>query len=119
VLAHRALTFTGDRESIKGALANLVCNALEAGAASPRVELGAECRGAHVWLTVTDNGPGLPADVMPRLFEPFFTTRTQGTGLGLAIVHAVTEAHGGEVLVDSGADGTTFALCLPVSGATK
>jgi two-component system sensor histidine kinase FlrB len=119
VLAHRELAFVGDGESIKGALANLVCNALEAGAVSPRVELGAEYRGERAWLTVTDNGPGIPAEILPRLFEPFFTTRPQGTGLGLAIVHAVAEAHGGEVLVDSGPHGTTFALCLPVSGATR
>lgn len=119
VPARRKLTLTGDSASIKGALVNLVCNALEACTTAPHVELGAECRGGRAWLTVTDNGPGIAAEIAPRLFEPFFTTRPQGTGLGLAIVHAVAEAHGGEVLIDSGPNGSTFALCLPASGEAR
>lgn len=118
VTVQRELSFTGNREAIKGALVNLLCNALEACGVSPRVELGAECRGQCVWLTVTDNGPGIAAENLPRLFEPFFTTRPKGTGLGLAIVHAVAQAHGGEVLVDSAPGNTTFALCLP-TGETR
>ena len=113
VTLQRELSFTGNREAIKGALVNLLCNALEACGASPRIELGAECRGHSLWLTVTDNGPGIASEHLPRLFEPFFTTRPKGTGLGLAIVHAVAQAHGGEVLVDSAPGNTTFALCLP------
>lgn len=115
----RDLTLTADRESIRGAIMNLVNNALEACTGSPRVELGAESRGDRVWLTVTDNGAGIAPEVLPRLFEPFFTTRPKGTGLGLAIVRSVAEAHGGEVLVDTGPSGTTFALCLPVRGEQR
>ena len=46
---------------------------------------------------MSDSGAGMPAEVQERLFEPFFTTRTEGTGLGLAIVRSVVAAHGGEV----------------------
>jgi signal transduction histidine kinase len=81
------------------------------------VELGAEQVDGRVCLTVSDNGHGIPDAVRPRLFEPFFTTRPQGTGLGLAVVRAVVEAHDGEILVDTGPNGTTFALCLPAAGA--
>lgn len=116
LLGNPDLVVTADRESLQGALVNLVSNALEACTSAPRVELGAECRGDRVWLTVADNGTGIAPEVMPRLFEPFFTTRPKGTGLGLAIVHSVADAHGGEVLVDTGPSGSTFALCLPAGG---
>lgn len=68
-----------------------------------------------VVLSVQDNGPGLPAEVMERMFNPFFTTRAAGTGLGLAIVHRIVDAHGGSVRVrnhDQG--GALVELMLPV-----
>lgn len=52
-----------------------------------------------VCLSITDTGPGVPADVLPRMFNPFVTTRASGTGLGLAIVHRIVDAHGGRVSV--------------------
>ena len=63
-------------------------------------ELGPD--GSSRWsiaVSVRDNGPGVPADVLERMFNPFFTTRATGTGLGLAIVHRIMDAHGGRVLV--------------------
>lgn len=112
-----------DAEALKGALCNLICNALQAcdadGVASPLIELGAVRLRDQVCLTVTDNGHGVPHEICARLFEPFFTTRPQGTGLGLAIVRSVAEAHGGDVIVDSGPDGTTFSMCLPISAARQ
>lgn len=110
------LAVDGNRDAIKGALLNLIDNARQAAGAGARVVLGAERVGASVCLTVSDNGPGIPAPIAERIFEPFFTTRPQGTGLGLAVVRAVAEAHDGEVIVDSGPGGTTVALCLPQSG---
>jgi signal transduction histidine kinase len=58
---------------------------------------GVSCR--YAALIVRDSGPGVPAGVMERMFNPFFTTRATGTGLGLAIVHRIMDAHGGRVLV--------------------
>ena len=52
----------------------------------------------QIEIDVCDNGPGVPAALAPRLFEPFFTTRDQGTGLGLAIVHRIVEAHDGTIV---------------------
>ncbi len=68
-------------------------------------------------ITISDNGPGIPAEVLPKIFDPFFTTKTvgEGAGLGLSIVHGIVERHGGEVTVDTGPAGTTFALKLPVA----
>lgn len=109
----------GNRDAIKGALSNLVDNARQSCGADAYIELGAEFCKDRICLTVTDNGHGVPSDIRGRLFEPFFTTRPQGTGLGLAVVRAVVEAHGGEVLLHSGATGSTFALCLPANGGEK
>lgn len=105
--------------ALKGALLNLVNNAIQACDTSPRVELGAVRSKDHVCLTVTDNGDGIDDDIRSRIFDPFFTTRPQGTGLGLAVVRSVAEAHNGDVLVDSGPAGTTFAICLPAPAKSQ
>lgn len=81
-----------------------------------RVQLTRE--GARVCVSVTDSGPGISPEDLPRIFERFFTkrARARGTGLGLALVKAVAEAHGGEVSVESPAGrGATFAVRLPAS----
>lgn len=67
-------------------------------------------------LFIADDGPGIPKDVLPKIFDPFFTTKNvgEGAGLGLSIVHGIIERHGGTVRVDSGDEGTTFVLSLPL-----
>ncbi len=65
-----------------------------------------------------DNGPGIAADVLPNLFQAFFTTRPQGTGLGLTVVHAVVAAHDGEVSVESLESGSVFTIRLPAANDT-
>jgi two-component system sensor histidine kinase FlrB len=116
-MTHQDLEVAGNRAAIKGALLNLVDNAWQACGSAGRVELGAELIENRVCLTVSDNGPGISADVRNHLFEPFYTTRPQGTGLGLAVVRAVAEAHAADVMVDSSSTGTTFALCMRAAGA--
>jgi two-component system sensor histidine kinase FlrB len=67
---------------------------------------------------VVDTGPGMEPGVQERLFEPFFTTRSEGTGLGLAIVRSVVEAHGGDIRVESApGHGSVFIVSLPVANA--
>jgi signal transduction histidine kinase len=78
--------------------------------------LSIECRrtDTEVQLQVRDTGPGVPADVLPRIFEPLYTTKPGGTGLGLYIVREILVAHGGGVTVESGEErGATFTLILP------
>lgn len=66
--------------------------------------------------SVRDNGLGMSAQTVARLFEPFFTTRVEGTGLGLAIARGVARAHGGDIEVRSVlGEGTEFVLTLPLS----
>jgi len=68
-----------------------------------------------VVLSVTDDGPGIPAAVQARLFDPFFTTKAAGTGLGLAIIARLVENHGGEIRFQTAmGKGTRFAVRLPV-----
>ncbi len=75
---------------------------------------GSPFDGPVVTVTITDTGAGIPADVLPRIWEPFFTTKQKGTGLGLATVYAVVKKHGGTITVDSvQGKGTTFTLTLP------
>jgi len=112
------LQVQGNRKAMAGALLNLLENALQATEAGGRITLGAAARGQALDLWVEDDGCGIDPTVMDRLFEPFFTTRTDGTGLGLAIVRGVATAHGGEAVVESRpGKGTRFTLRLPASAA--
>jgi len=72
-------------------------------------------------VEVTDNGPGIPADVVPHLFEPFFTTKEvgKGTGLGLDIAYRIIQQHNGTIVVDSQPGSTRFIVRLPVAGVTE
>ncbi len=108
-----------DQALLQRALLNLVLNALEAGEprAEPprRVVIGLRSAPKdHVILSVWDNGPGIPTELMDRIFNPFFTTKNRGTGLGLAIVHQIAETLGGSVwAANHGEGGAVFSLCLP------
>jgi signal transduction histidine kinase len=108
-----------DPEQVRRALLNLGKNALQAlGEAGGELTLSCRREGDEVVLVCRDSGPGIAAGHLPRLFEPFFTTREQGTGLGLALVAETARAHGGTVEVDSAPGaGARFTLRLPAAGA--
>ncbi len=112
-----------DPDQLKQVLWNLLANAAQAvasredaaGGGTIRVSCGRDGRGG--WLSVADDGPGIGAADLPRIFVPFFTTKEDGTGLGLATVHRIVEAHGGAVDVDSAPGrGSTFTVRLPAAG---
>ena len=78
--------------------------------------------GSYLLLEISDNGCGIPRDVLDRIFEPYFTTKPkgEGTGLGLAMVHGITKSFGGDVSVESEPGvGTTFHVYLPVAEQAK
>lgn len=111
----------GDPDQLRCAVENLLRNAREA--AGPRGLLRVEM-GPHapdrVALRIEDNGPGIPPEEIPRLFQPFHTTKQRGTGLGLALVHRVVEAHGGEIQVEGRPGvGAVFTVLLPAAGAHR
>jgi signal transduction histidine kinase len=115
-----------DRERFQQAVLGIVDNAVQAlqdPAWMPpdnyprRVIVRVESAGPHVRLSVIDNGPGIPPDVLPRIFEPLFTTKGFGVGLGLPTVRQIVEKHGGTIDVASaGSGGTTVTVWLPRYG---
>lgn len=113
------LIILGSREALTGALTNLLANAMQACVNDGKVLLEAILeKKQYILLRVTDNGRGISPDMLERLFEPFFTTRTEGTGLGLAIVREVAHIHGGDVTVKSKlGKGSEFNLRLPVNNS--
>lgn len=113
--APRALTLNGNREALVGALINLVRNALQAAGDKARVVVAAEITARDLRVSVSDNGPGVAAAQVEKIFEPFVSLKSHGTGLGLAVVRSVAKAHGGDIsLTANGADGATFVLTLPL-----
>ena len=119
----------GVRESLIQALINLIKNSLEAvqDSPAPRVTITTrylvgehmqrpDGRKLHLEVSVSDNGPGVAADVVPRLFTPFSSTKEGGTGLGLAIVAKIVEEHGGLIAHDAPAEGgARFSIYLPLA----
>lgn len=103
-----------DRDQLFRVFHNLLRNAIEAGATRIVVRAGLESGAARI--EVADNGPGLPPLVRERLFRPFSGAgRSGGTGLGLSIARDMLRGHGGDIeLTQTGSDGTTFRLSLPV-----
>lgn len=103
---------------------NLIDNAVDAlgegGTLTLSAELDARADGSAFVLTrVTDDGAGIPPDVVPNIFDPFFTTKPigQGTGLGLDIVQGIVRHHHGSIQVASEPGRTTFTVCLPVQNS--
>jgi signal transduction histidine kinase len=97
---------------------NLLKNALEAASTdAPEVRLSIGlAAGEGFEVRVEDNGTGVPAEILPDLFEPYVTTKHKGTGLGLAIVKKAVEEHGGRVWVENRPEGgARFVFRLPAS----
>ena len=106
----------GDEAKLRQVIANVLCNAAEATPEGGAIRVEARSAGGEAVLVVEDDGPGIPADALPRIFDPFFTTKPRGTGLGLAIVQAIVDAHGGRIeVVPAPAHGTRVALHLPAA----
>lgn len=109
-----------DPVELEQVLFNLVRNALEALSARPEprlVTLELVAGASEARLDIADNGPGIPADLVPRLFTPFTTTRPEGTGLGLALSQRLIERAGGEIAYIPGGGGAHFRVTLPLAGS--
>ena len=122
----------GNRDQLVQVILNLVKNAAEAalsaGVAHPEIVLGTgfqhgmriavpgtkERVDLPLYISVRDNGPGIPEDIRPHLFEPFVTSKASGSGLGLSLVAKIVGDHGGLIEVDSRPGRTEFRLHLPV-----
>ena len=107
----------GDRVQLQQVLLNLVLNGMEA--MSPhgegrRIVLQTLQADGAVCVSVRDQGPGIPGDMLSRIFETFYTTKSEGMGMGLAISRSIVEAHGGRIWAENNPDrGATFSFTLP------
>jgi signal transduction histidine kinase len=105
-----------DRNYFKQVLLNLVLNAIQAMPDGGRLTLEAKAARGDLILEVTDNGAGIAKEVLPRIFEPYFTTKTRGSGLGLVIARRIVEAHGGSLTAESEAGrGSRFRIAIPLA----
>jgi len=103
-----------DRNYFKQVLLNLILNAIQAMPDGGRLTLAATAARGSLILAVTDTGAGIAKEILPRIFEPYFTTRTRGSGLGLAIARRIVEAHGGKLTAESEAGrGSRFEIAVP------
>jgi len=103
----------GDPDRLLQLLRNLIANAVRA-AGKEGIQVRVRREADHALLEVEDSGPGIPEDLLPRLFQRFARGPGGGTGLGLAIAHAIAKAHGGEIAVESRPGRTVFRVRLPL-----
>ena len=110
----------GDFVQIQQVLLNLVVNAVEAmektSPAERRVIIStAERPPGNIEISVADSGPGIDPEKLPRLFDPFYTTKSEGMGLGLSITRSIVGAHHGQIVAESNGAGAVFRLSIPVA----
>jgi two-component system, NtrC family, sensor histidine kinase HydH len=106
-----------DPQQIEQVLLNVVLNAIQASPQGGRVTVQESVESPDVLIDVTDEGPGVPEEQLPRIFSPFFTTKEKGTGLGLAIVHRIVATHGGSIdaMPCEAGRGGWFRIRLPMA----
>lgn len=106
-----------DRELMQTALVNVLVNAQESIADNGVITIASWQDGKWLGISVRDNGAGIERDDLPRVFDPFFTSKTHGAGLGLTIVNRIVSSHGGEVKIYSTPDvGTEVRILFPADG---
>ena len=116
--AHSVPLVSGDSVQLQQVLINLLMNAMEAMSSEQPSDYNIKLRtvsdGRQVKVAVSDNGPGVPAEVRANLFQPFFSTKERGLGLGLSICATIAKSYGGEIVIENNADrGATASLTLP------
>jgi len=115
-MEHGAVRINADTNLLQQAWGNIFTNALQAiGERDGELTLSAVRENDHILIAVEDSGPGIPAEIMPRLFEPFFTNKEQGTGLGLSIANTLVEANGGSLeILEPEKAGAKFGMRFPI-----
>lgn len=112
----RDFTFTADEQMMVQVVINLVKNAIEALAKvpDPKIEISCNTLSGATEINVSDNGPGIPSEIMDDIFIPFFTTRDNGSGIGLSLSRQIMRLHGGSLKVNSSPEtGTRFTMVIP------
>jgi len=109
-----------DKDKILQVLINLIRNAAEAIKENGEIKISAEVLSEKVEIKITDSGPGIPPNVLPKIFNLYFTTKTSGSGIGLSIVQKIIENHGGIITVKNAkSGGAEFTINLPIKAKTE
>lgn len=121
-LDDRVPMISGDAQQLSHVFMNLILNAADALAGTGRLTIRTSVcpENRIVCVEISDTGHGISEDILPHIFEPFYTTKEQGkgTGLGLSIVYGIVESHGGHIRAESEAgQGTTFFIEFPAAGS--
>ncbi len=104
-----------DREQMQQLLLNLFLNAVQAMGDKGQLDVETHRAGREIKILVRDTGPGIPREVLRRIFEPLYSTKSRGAGLGLSIARSIVEGHGGRIAVESeNGKGTSFIVRLPI-----
>jgi C4-dicarboxylate-specific signal transduction histidine kinase len=119
-IAPTPLPVKGDLIQLQQVILNLIVNAMDAMSGMPsaerRITVSTARYGDSAELSVSDVGPGIPAEKLKEVFEPFFTTKPQGMGMGLSIARTIVEAHGGQLSAENQAGrGAAFRMRLPLA----
>jgi len=115
-VASAPLPLRADRDLIKQALLNVVVNAVEAMPNGGRLEISVQISGGECIVRISDQGPGIPAEIRDKIFQLYFTTKGKGSGIGLAMTFRVVQLHGGTIDFTSEVGrGTTFWIRLPLA----
>lgn len=111
----------GDSAELREVVLNLIFNAVDAMPQGGTIDAGTRVEGKTARFWIADSGTGMPAEVMARIFEPFYTTKGErGTGLGLSASHGIIEKHSGDInVVSEAGKGTRFEVILPLHEATS
>lgn len=109
------LRIVADPERIKQVLVNILKNAVDAAPQGGAITVKVEETGGNVSIQVTDTGPGIPENILDKIFDVFYTTKRRGTGLGLSISRKIVDAHGGTLTaMNNAGGGAAFTIVLPM-----
>jgi two-component system sensor histidine kinase HydH len=113
VSAPQGTTLDIDPDQLARVVSNLLINASQAMGGAGHIWIEARHQGDRSTVVVRDDGPGIPAELRPRIFEALFTTKAKGNGLGLALCRRIAEAHSGTVTLEPSERGATFRISIP------
>jgi two-component system sensor histidine kinase HydH len=105
-----------DAQKFEQAVLNLVINALEAMPEGGQLTLRVTLADREFCVSIQDSGPGIPPEIRPHVFQPYFSTKDRGSGMGLALSEKLVNQHGGHIGFRTGPEGTTFDIAIPLEG---
>jgi len=111
----------GSADNLKQVYLNIIINACDAMSSGGKLGIKIKLEDENLLIIFCDTGPGIPPDIIPRIFEPFYTTKEsgKGTGLGLSVCYGIIKRHGGSITYKNTNDGGCFEIKLPISGNTN